>query len=116
MFVNKRNKRLYLPLACSILLSILFLAYSKGKFYYFFPIALTILPFCGIFWEGLLLPKRKLLLYPLSLILLIGAVLIPFGIPVYSFSHYLNTVFKYIPKEKKNGKDVLPMSFQEYDS
>jgi hypothetical protein len=114
MFVNKRNKSLYLPLACSILLSVLFLAYSKGKAYYFFPIALTILPFCGIFWEGLILPKRKWLLYPLSLILLIGAVLIPFGMPVYSFPHYLNSVFKYSPKEKKNGKDVLPNQFQEY--
>jgi len=114
MFVNKRNKNLYLPLACSILLSVLFLAYSKGKAYYFFPVVLTILPFCGIFWEGLLLPKRKWLLYPLTLILLLGAMLIPFGIPVYSFPHYLNSVFKYFPKEKKNGKDVLPNQFQEY--
>src|SRR5579862_912365 len=116
IFVNKKNKSLYLPLACSILFSVLFLSYCKGIHYYFFPIVLTILPFCGMFWEGLILPKRKWLLYPLSLILLIGAVLIPFGMPVYSFSHYLNTVFKYIPKEKKNGKDVLPMNFQEYDS
>src|SRR3984957_4335295 len=112
MFVNKRNKSLYLPLACSILLSVLFLTVSKGKAYYFFPIVLTILPFCGIFWEGLLLPKRKWIIYPLSFILLIGAVLIPFGMPVYSFPHYLDSVFKYSPKEKKNGKDVLPI--QEY--
>jgi Dolichyl-phosphate-mannose-protein mannosyltransferase len=114
MFVNKRNKSLYLPLACSILLSVLFLTYSKGKHYYFFPIVLTILPFCGIFWEGLILPKRKWLLYALSFFLLIGAALIPFGMPVYSFPHYLNSVFKYSPKEKKNGKDVLPNNFQEY--
>jgi hypothetical protein len=112
MFVDKRNKGLYLPLACSILLSVLFLTYSKGKAYYFSQIVLTILPFCGIFWEGLLLPKRKWLLYPLGFILLIGAGLIPFGIPVYSFHHYLNSVYKYSPKEIKNGKEVLPI--QEY--
>jgi hypothetical protein len=112
MFVNKSNKSVYLPLAYSILLSVIFLTYSKGKAYYFFPIVLTILPFSGIFWEGRLLSKRKWLLNPLILILLIGAVLIPFGMPVFSFSHYLNSVFKYTPKEKKNGKDVLPM--QEY--
>jgi len=40
-------------------------------------------------------------------------VLIPFGIPVYSFP-YLDSVFKYSLKEKKNGKDVLPV--QEYNA
>jgi dolichyl-phosphate-mannose-protein mannosyltransferase len=112
MFVDKKNKNLNVPLACSIVLSILFLIYNKGKAYYFFPIVLTILPFCGIFWERIILPKRNWLLYPLSFILLIGAVLIPFGMPVYSFDHYLHSVYKYSPKEIKNGKVVLPI--QEY--
>lgn len=112
MFVDKRDKSLYLPLACSILLSVIFLAYSKGKFYYFFPIVVTILPFCGILWEGRILPKRKWLIYPLSIFLLLGIVSIPFAMPVYSFPHYLNSVFKYSPKEIKNGKIVLPI--QEY--
>jgi len=113
MFAGKINKPLYLPLAVSILLSVLFLSYSKGKAYYFFPIVLTILPFCGIFWESFSsFPKRKWLLYPLSFILLMGAVLIPFGMAVYSFPHYLNSVFKYSAKETKNGKPLLPI--QEY--
>lgn len=112
MFAQKKNKLLYKPLALSILLSAAFLAYSKGKDYYFFPIILTVLPFCGIFWEGVLQPKRKWLLYPLSFILLAGAVLIPFGMPVYSFSHYLTSVYKYYPEELKNGKRVFPI--QEY--
>lgn len=114
MFIDKRNKDLYRPLAWTILLSLLFLAYGKGKAYYFFPIVLTILPFCGIFWERLIVPKRSWLLYPLIGILLIGAVLIPFGMPVYSFPHYLDTVYEYSPKEIKNGKEVLPI--QEYAS
>lgn len=114
MFADKKNKNLYRPLASSILLSVLFLVFSKGKAYYFFPVILTIFPFCGIFWERIILPKRKWLLYPLSFILLIGAVLIPFGMPVYSFHHYLNSVYKYSPKEIKNGKEVLPI--QEYDA
>ncbi len=112
MFVDKNNKNLYRPLACSILLSALFLACCKGKVYYFFPIILTMLPFCGIFWERKIKPKRNWLLYFFLGILLISSVLIPFGMPVYSFSHYLNSVYKYSPKEIKNGKEVLPM--QEY--
>jgi hypothetical protein len=43
---------------------------------------------------------------------LIGIVLIPFGLPVYSYHHYLNSVFQRSPKEIKNGKQVLPI--QEY--
>lgn len=107
MFADRKNKNVYRQLACSILLSALFLAFCKGKAYYFLPIILTTLPFCGIFWERIILPKRNWLLYPLSFILLISAVLIPFGMPVYSFSHYLNSVYKYSPKEIKNGKEVL---------
>lgn len=112
MFVDKKNKGLYQPVAFSIVLSVLLLAYSQGKAYYFFPIVLTLLPFSGIFWEHIILPKRKWLLYPLSFVLLIGTVLIPFGMPVFSFHHYINTAFKYLPKETKNGKEVLPI--QEY--
>jgi hypothetical protein len=112
MFADRANKDFYRPLACSILLSVLLLVYCKGKAYYFFPVVLTILPFCGVFWERVILPKRKWLLYPLSFILLIGAILIPFGMPVYSYHHYLNSVYKRSPKEIKNGKPVLPI--QEY--
>jgi hypothetical protein len=111
-FADKKNNNFHRQLVCSILLSVFFLAYCKGKAYYFFPIILTMLPFCSIFWERIILPKRKWLLYPLSFILLISAVLIPFGMPVYSFHHYLNSVYKYSPKEIKNGKQVLPI--QEY--
>lgn len=112
MFADRINKDLYKPLACSILLSVLLLAYCKGKAYYFFPVVLTILPFCGIFWERIISPKRKWILYPLGFILLAGAVLIPFGMPVYAYDHYLNSVYKRTPKEIKNGKEVLPI--QEY--
>src|SRR5215831_914604 len=49
MFVDKKNTNLYMPIACSILLQVLLLAYCKGKAYYFLPIVLTIFPFSGIF-------------------------------------------------------------------
>jgi hypothetical protein len=112
MFVDKKNINFCRPVACSILLSVLLLAYCKGKAYYFLPIVLTILPFSGIFWESIIQPQRKWLLYTLSFILLIAAVLIPFGMPVYSFHHYLNSVYKHSPKEIKNGKPVLQL--EEY--
>lgn len=112
MWRDRTSKDFYRPIASSILLSIAFLAYAKGKAYYFFPIVLTILPFCGVFYERIIQLKRKWLLYPLSLVLLLGTIMIPFGIPVYSYSYFMDTIYKYYPQTIKNGKTVLPM--QEY--
>jgi hypothetical protein len=110
--ITTKNKSICNPLAVSIILSILFLSLSNGKSYYFFPIILTILPFGGIFWEQTILEKRKWIVYPLSILLILGCVLIPFGMPVYSFNKYLNSIQKYEKKEVKGGKQVV--SYDEY--
>ncbi len=109
---GQKMKHHYRPLATSILFSVLFLAYSKGKAYYFFPIVLTLLPFVGGFFERIIMPQRRCLLYPLGFILLLGTMLIPFGLPIYSYAHYVDIIHKYLPKNVKNGKEILPM--QEY--
>lgn len=84
----------YRPLSVSIILSALFLAFSQGKGYYFYPIILTILPFGGVFWENILI-KRKWLIYPISLILLLGIFLISFGMPVFSLQNYIKHDYPY---------------------
>lgn len=109
---GQKMKHHYRPLATSILFSVLFLAYSKGKAYYFFPIVLTLLPFVGVFFERIIMPQRRWLLYPLGFILLLGTMLIPFGLPIYSYAHYVDIIHKYLPKNVKSGKEILPM--QEY--
>ncbi len=85
----------YRPLTGSILLSIIFLASSQGKGYYFYPIALIILPFGGVFWEHFILPKRKWLIYPIGILLSIGVILIPFGMPVFPLESYLKHDYPY---------------------
>ena len=112
MFSGKENRRVYRPLAVSVAGSVFFLFYCKGKAYYFFPVIISLLPFCGIFWERIIEKGKSWLLYPLTLILLIGSVLIPFGMPVYSFRHYLGSAYKYYSKEVKNGKRL--MLLQQY--
>ena len=79
----------YRPLAVSILLAIVFLGFSQGKGYYFYPIVLTILPFGGVFWEQTILPKRKGLIYPIGVLLSSGVILIPYGIPIFPLESYL---------------------------
>lgn len=95
IFMFHHSMKAYRPLIASIILSIIFLAFSEGKGYYYFPIVLTILPFGGIFWEYVILPKRKWLFYPLGIILLIGVFLIPFGMPVFPLERYLKHEYPY---------------------
>ena len=110
--LTNKNKNILNPLAVSIILSFLFLLFSNGKAYYFFPIILTILPFGGMFWEQMILENRKWIIYPLSIVLLLGCVLIPFGIPIYSLNDYLKFVYKYEKKDIEGGKYAV--KYDEY--
>lgn len=101
----------YKLLAISITISFLLLVLSNGKAYYFFPIILTILPFGGIFWEQII-DNKKWVLYPISILLLLGSLLIPFGMPVYTFNHYLNSIYKYENSHIEGGKYAI--RYDEY--
>jgi hypothetical protein len=113
VFMFKLNKiELYKPLAFSIILSFMFLLFTNGKSYYFFPIILTIFPFGGIFWEQNIIEKRKWAFYPVAIILLLGSILIPFGMPIYSFNKMLNSIQKYEQTKVKGGKYAV--RYDEY--
>ncbi len=112
IFIFKKNKTLHLPLGISILLAIAFLSFKNGKPYYFYPIILTIIPFGAIFWEQLVIQKRQWAIYPITVLLLFGAVLIPFGMPVYTFNHYLNSIYKFEKKKIEGGKYAV--KYDEY--
>ncbi len=112
IYIFKKNKTVNRPLAISIILAIAFLSFSNGKPYYFYPIILTILPFGALFWEQFILQKRRWMLYPITILLLLGTFLIPFGMPVYSFHHYLQSIYKYEKKNIEGGKYAV--KYDEY--
>jgi hypothetical protein len=112
IYLFRNNKTIHLPLAISIILSIVFLSFKNGKAYYFYPIILTIIPFGALFWEQIIFQKRKWLFYPVTILLLAGAVIIPFGMPVYTFNHYLHSIYKYEKKVVKGGKYAV--KYDEY--
>lgn len=95
--------KVYRPLTLSILISIILLALSQGKGYYFYPVVLTILPFGGVFWERIILPKRKWMIYPVGVVLLIGVILIPFGMPVFPLNSYLKHDYPFEKREVVKG-------------
>ena len=94
----------YRVLSVSILLSVLLLTVTQGKGYYFYPIALIIFAFGGVFWETIILARKKWLIYPVGLVLLIGIVLIPFGMPVFPLDSYLKNDYPYEKKDIAGGQ------------
>lgn len=110
-FFNKSNTK-NRPLITSILISAVFLSLTNGKSYYFYPIILTILPFGALFWEQVIFSKKKWLLYPIAILLIVGVVLIPFGMPVYSFKDYLKYVYEFEKKDIEGGK--YSVKYDEY--
>lgn len=112
-FFKKENKHL-LPIFISIILSFSLLFLKNGKFYYFFPIILTLLPFGAVVLENIILQKRKWLFYPITILMVFGIVFVPFGMPVYSFNRYLKKIYPFEKKKIKNGK--FGVKYDEYYS
>jgi hypothetical protein len=111
---NKAYKVLYRPLAVSILISVIALAISKSKAYYFFPVVLTLLPFGAIWFEQKVLGRRRTwILYPsAALMILSGVVLTPFGMGVLSPAAFL----KYAHVKMEDGRYRFRLDCQEYFS
>ncbi len=108
---SKRNNLVRI-LSVTIALSSILLVYKNGKAYYFFPIILTILPFGAMFWEQIVFVNRRWMIYPITVLMLLGAVLIPFGMPVYSFNRYLKKIYPYEIKDIKGGE--FGVKYDEY--
>ncbi|NJM80141.1 MAG: hypothetical protein HC854_11960 [Flavobacterium sp.] len=53
-----------------------------------------------------------MVIYPISLVLLFGSVLIPFGMPIYSFQTYLKDINQYEKEEINGGK--VAVKYDEY--
>lgn len=107
MFWQKTNR----PLACSILISILFLAFSESKFYYFFPVGLVLLVFGGLWVEQKILTIKQCIIYPITFLLLLsGVIMIPFGLAILPVKPFIE--FAAIEKEG----NVTPVPYIEYYS
>ncbi len=108
---NGKDKFLYRPAAVSIVLSILFLALSKSKAYYFFPAMISLMIFGSIWFEQQILTFRKWILYTVTALLLAsGFILVPYGLAVLP----LNSFIRFARLKKKDGH--YQVHFQEYYS
>lgn len=96
VFFSSNYHKKYRPLLITIIFSFLFLAINKGKFYYYFPMMLTLFPFGAVALESHVIKKRTWVAYPIIILQLSsGYFLIPFGLPVEGLKTYLNNTYKY---------------------
>ncbi len=103
-FIFKKQPSFIKVAGTSILISFLLLLITNGKSYYFFSIIITLLPFGAVNWEQLMLPNKKWIFYPLTLVLITGALLIPFGMPVTNFTYYLKNEYPFEKEEVAGAK------------
>lgn len=111
---RKKTSTVYRPLALSILISILLLAFAKSKAYYFSSVMLTLMAFGGVWFEQNVLFKRNWLIYPIAVILLVSGVIIaPFGLSLLP----LDTFTKYAKLKMKDNRlqnERFQVDCQEY--
>jgi hypothetical protein len=106
---NNTDKTYYRPAAIAILISILFLAISKSKAYYFYPAMICLLIFGSIWFERKVLSFRRWIIYPATALLLAsGFVLVPFGLAVMPLQSFI----KFSRLKKKDGR--YQVHYQEY--
>ena len=110
--ITSKKRSIVHPLATAFALSFIFLLYKNGKAYYFSPLVLTVLPIGAVFLEQIILERKKWAMYPITILMIIGSILIPFGLPVYSFDRYLSKVYPFEKKEIKGGK--YGVKYDEY--
>jgi hypothetical protein len=87
-FVSGLKK--YRLAAFSLLTAFVLLLAAKGKSYYFFPIVLGILPFGSVYFEQLFSARKSILIGWLSLTSIIGAVSLPYGIPLLPLEKFIS--------------------------
>ena len=111
---SKKSSTFYRPLAFSILISILLLAFAKSKAYYFSSAMLTLMAFGGVWFEQNVLSKRNWLIYPIAAVLIVsGAIIAPFGLSLLP----LDTFQKYAKLKMKDNRlqnERFQVDYQEY--
>ncbi|MBV8252113.1 MAG: glycosyltransferase family 39 protein [Chitinophaga sp.] len=111
IFIRK-PQRIYLPVGLSILTSFLLLLFNNGKSYYFFPIVFTLIPFGAVCLEETIFSRWRWIFWPVSLLLLYGAWMIPFGMPVLNMDNYIKYYYKY--QQKDVPGTTYALQYEEY--
>lgn len=102
------NIRIY---TFSLLAALIFLIIARGKSYYYFPVVLGALPLGAVLLEQILNKRIWILKIYLSLTCLVGAILLPHGLPILPLEKYVKFYGL-----NKNSDGNIPLSFENYYS
>ena len=111
---SKKELVFFRPIAVSILISILLLAFAKSKAYYFVPAMLTLLMFGSVWFEQNVLVKRNWVLHPVTILFFASGILLaPFGLSLLSTDSFV----KFAKLKMKNNRfqnERFQVDCQEY--
>jgi hypothetical protein len=107
---NTKFKAFQLPVF-TLIFSCIFLIFSKGKSYYFFPIILSLIPFGSVYFEQLIKQRNWIGYIYLFILITFGAYLLPHGIPLLKLEKYIES---YHVKPNEDGK--TPLVFENFYS
>lgn len=101
----------YRLISFALLCSFVLLLISKGKWYYFFPVVIGLIPLGAVFFEQLLQRRTWILYSYLAVLGLTGIYLLPQGIPIVKLERYIKL---YHLKPNKDNK--IPLAFDNFYS
>jgi hypothetical protein len=97
----------YRLVSLALLLSFLLLFIAKGKSYYYFPVILGVLTLGAVFIEKLLYRQKWLIISYLLAVSILGAIILPIGLPVLPLDKYIGLYNKFpIPFENYYSKGI----------
>lgn len=101
----------YRLLTFTLLFSFAMLFAAKGKWYYYFPIILGLIPLGAVYFEQLFSKNKWIAYLYMAFISVVGVYLLPNGIPVLKLSSYIRF---YNLTHNQEGK--MPLPFDNYYS
>ena len=111
---SKKYSSFFRPIAISIIISLLLFSITKSKAYYFVPAILTLLMFGSVWFEQNVLAKRKLVLYPATILLIASGILFaPFGLSLLPLDNFVKFA-KLKMKNERFQNERFQVDCQEY--
>jgi hypothetical protein len=97
----------YRLVSFSMLFALILLIAARGRFYYFFPVALAGFCFGSVYIENFLFRRKRILAISIITAALTGLALLPFSLPVMPLEKYVKLINL---REKEDGR--IPLRFE----
>jgi len=101
----------YRLLVFTLFISLILLMIARGKFYYYLPLLLGIIPLGAVYLESLLKDRKWIIVTYLSMLVIAGIYLLPHGMPLLKLDTYIS-----LYNLEKDNSQRITLQFDNYYS